>query len=104
ELPVAVLAEEIETEGEGQIRALVTLCGNPVLSTPDGARLGRALSGLEYMVSIDFYLNETTRHAHLILPPTGPLERDHYDLIFHLLAVRNTTRYSAATFEPPAGT
>ena len=99
ELPVSVLAEEIETEGEGQIRALVTLCGNPVLSTPDGARLGRALGGLEYMVSIDFYLNETTRHSHLILPPTGPLERDHYDLIFHTLAVRNTAKYSPTLFD-----
>jgi anaerobic selenocysteine-containing dehydrogenase len=99
ELPVAVLAEEIETEGDGQIRGLVTLCGNPVLSTPDGARLSRALSSLEWMVSIDFYLNETTRHAHLILPPTGPLERDHYDVIFHTLAVRNTAKYSPALFD-----
>jgi anaerobic selenocysteine-containing dehydrogenase len=99
ELPVATLAEEIDTEGEGQIRALVTSAGNPVLSTPNGARLERALETLDYMVAIDFYLNETTRHAHIILPPSGPLEHDHYDLAFHLLAVRNTAKYAEALFE-----
>ena len=101
ELPVAVLAEEIETPGEGQIRGLVTSAGNPVLSTPDGARLARALGGLDFMVSIDLYLNETTRHAHLILPPTSPLEHDHYDLVFQTLAVRNGAKYADALFEPP---
>jgi len=100
EWPAAVLAEEIETPGPGQIRALVTSAGNPVLSAPNGARLDRALAGLPFMVSIDFYLNETTRHAHVILPPTAPLEHDHYDLAFHLLAVRNTARYSAPLFDP----
>lgn len=98
ELPVSVLREEIETPGEGQVRALVTIAGNPVSSTPAGQRLGDALSGLEFMVAIDFYINETTRHAEVILPPTAPLERDHYDLIFHTLAVRNTARYSKALF------
>jgi anaerobic selenocysteine-containing dehydrogenase len=101
EWPVAVLAEEIETEGPGQIRALVTSAGNPVLSTPNGARLDRALSRLDYMVSIDLYLNETTRHAHLILPPTFALERSHYDLVFHALAVRNTAKYSRPLFPAP---
>jgi anaerobic selenocysteine-containing dehydrogenase len=100
ELPAAVMAEEMETAGEGQVRALVTLCGNPVLSTPDGARLARAMDGLDFMVSIDLYLNETTRHAHLILPPPAPLERDHYDVVFHGLAVRNTAKYSPALFAP----
>jgi anaerobic selenocysteine-containing dehydrogenase len=102
ELPVAVLAEEIETPGPGQLRALVTSAGNPVLSTPNGERLDRALASLEFMVSIDFYLNETTRHAHVILPPTGPLEHDHYDLIFHVLAIRNTAKYSPPLVERPA--
>jgi len=101
ELPVSALAEEIETPGAGQVRALVTHAGNPVLSTPNGARLDRALAGLEYYVAIDFYLNETTRHAHLILPPTFALERDHYDLIFHTLAVRNTAKYSPPVFSRP---
>jgi anaerobic selenocysteine-containing dehydrogenase len=100
ELPSATMAEEMLTDGPGQIRALLTVAGNPVLSTPNGCRLERALGGLDFMVSIDPYLNETTRHAHLILPPTGPLERDHYDLAFHALAVRNTTRYSPPLFEP----
>lgn len=104
ELPVSVLAEEIATPGEGQIRALVTIAGNPVSSTPGGRALDEALEGLDFMVSIDLYVNETTRHADVILPPTGPLERDHYDLIFHLLAVRNTARWSAALFEKPEGT
>jgi anaerobic selenocysteine-containing dehydrogenase len=102
ELPVAALAEEMDTPGKGQLRALVTSCGNPVLSTPNGGRLERALQGLEFMVSVDFYLNETTRHAHVILPPSGPLEHDHYDLVFNLLAVRNTAKYSPPLFERPA--
>ena len=102
ELPSATLAEEIETPGEDQVRALVTLAGNPVLSSPAGHRLSDALARLGFMVSIDFYLNETTRHADVILPPVGPLERDHFDLAFQLLSVRNTTRWSPAVFEPPA--
>ncbi|MGH8528238.1 MAG: molybdopterin oxidoreductase family protein [Nevskiales bacterium] len=104
ELPVAVLAEEILTPGEGQIRALVTVAGNPVLSTPNGGQLDRAFAQLDFMVSLDFYLNETTRHAHVILPPTCGVEHDHYDLIFHHLAVHNTTRYSPPLVAKPAGT
>ena len=103
ELPVSALAEEISTPGEGQVRALLTIAGNPVSSTPSGHRLDAALEGLDVMVSIDFYVNETTRHADVILPPTGPLERDHYDLIFHLLAVRDTARWSPALFPPEPG-
>ena len=102
EFPTACLAEEIETPGAGQIRALITSAGNPVLSAPDGGRLDRALPTLEFMASIDFYVNETTRHAHLILPPTSPLEREHFDLLLHVLAVRNTARWSNALFERPA--
>jgi anaerobic selenocysteine-containing dehydrogenase len=101
ELPSAVMREEIETEGEGRIRAFVTVAGNPVLSTPDGRRLGEALDSLDFMVSVDLYLNETTRHADVILPPTTALERDHYDLVFHALAVRNTARFSPAVFARP---
>jgi anaerobic selenocysteine-containing dehydrogenase len=100
ELPVAVLAEEILTEGPGQIKALVTSAGNPVLSTPNGRELDQALASLDFMVSIDFYINETTSHAHIILPPTSSLERGHYDLAFHLLAVHNTAKFSPALFEP----
>jgi anaerobic selenocysteine-containing dehydrogenase len=99
ELPVATLAEEILVEGPGQVKALVTCAGNPVLSTPNGRALDRALAGLEFMASIDFYINETTRHAHIILPPTSSLERGHYDLAFHLLAVRNTAKFSAPLFQ-----
>jgi anaerobic selenocysteine-containing dehydrogenase len=98
EFPVAALAEEIDTPGEDRIRALVTAAGNPVLSTPNGRRLDAALAGLEFMVSIDFYLTETTRHAHLILPPTFALERDHYDLVFNALAIRNVAKYSPPVF------
>jgi anaerobic selenocysteine-containing dehydrogenase len=101
ELPVAALAEEMETPGEGQVRGFVTHGGNPVLSTPNGARLDAALATLDFYVAIDFYLNETTRHAHLILPPSSPLEREHYDLIFHALAVRDTAKYSAPVFVKP---
>ncbi|UTA47864.1 molybdopterin-dependent oxidoreductase [Simiduia sp. 21SJ11W-1] len=102
EFPAAALAEEILTPGAGQIKALLTIAGNPVLSTPNGAQLDTAMSGLEFMVAIDLYLNETTRHADVILPPASPLEREHYDLIFLALAVRNTARYSDALFEKPA--
>ncbi len=101
ELPAACMREEIETDGEGQIRAFVTLAGNPVLSTPDGTRLGEALDSLDFMAAVDIYLNETTRHADVILPPTTALERDHYDLVFHGLAVRNTARFSSAVFAKP---
>ncbi len=103
EWPAAVLAEEIETPGAGQVRALVTSSGNPVLSTPNGARLDRALATLEFMVSIDLYLNETSRHAHLVLPPTFALERSHYDLVFHALAVRHTAKFSEPLFAAPSG-
>lgn len=102
EIPVATLAEEILTEGTGQIKALVTLAGNPVLSTPNGRELDRALASLEFMVSIDCYINETTSHAHIILPPTSSLERGHYDLAFHLLAVRNIAKFSPPLFQPEA--
>ena len=102
ELPVVALAEEILTEGDGQVKAFVTLAGNPVLSTPNGRELDRALASLDFMVSIDCYINETTRHAHIILPPTSPLERGHYDLAFHLLAVRNTAKFSPPLFERSA--
>ncbi len=94
ELPVATLADEIETTGAGQLRALFTVAGNPVLSTPNGARLDRALGGLDCMVSVDPYLNETTRHAHVILPPPSPLARSHYDLVFFGLSVRNVAKWS----------
>ena len=96
EFPVATLADEILTSGDGQIRALVTVAGNPVLSTPDGARLCGALEQLDFMVSIDPYLNETTRHATVILPPPPPLARPHYDLSFYNLSIRNV-----ANFSPP---
>jgi len=102
ELPVAELADEITTPGEGQIRGMLTVAGNPVLSTPSGHRLDQALGQLEFMAAIDIYINETTRHADIILPPTTGLEADHYDIIFHIFGVRNTTRYSPAVFERSA--
>jgi anaerobic selenocysteine-containing dehydrogenase len=102
ELPVACLAEEIDTPGEGQIRALVTIAGNPALSNPNGGRLQKALASLEFMVSCDIYLNETTRHAHVILPGLSPLESPHYDVALWQLAVRNIANYSAPVFPTPA--
>ncbi|ARU58987.1 molybdopterin dinucleotide-binding region [Oleiphilus messinensis] len=99
EFPVSALAEEMLTPGEGQIKGLVSVAGNPVLSTPNGEQLSQALEGLDFMVAIDFYINETTRHANIVLPPVSPLEREHYDVIFHSLAVRNTARYAPALFE-----
>ena len=104
ELPVSALREEIETPGDGQVRAMLTLSGNPVLSTPDGARLDEALAGLDFMAAVDIYLNETTRHADVVLPPTTVLERDHYDLVFQALAVRNTARFTPAVLPAGPGT
>ena len=103
ELPVATLAEEILTEGDGQIKAMITSCGNPVLSTPNGVQVDKALEQLEFMVAIDIYINETTRHAHIILPPATGLEVSHYDMTFHVLAVRNTAKYSEALFNKAEG-
>lgn len=101
ELPASTLAEEILTPGDDQIRSLFTGAGNPVLSTPNGAQLDRALDSLDFMVSLDPYINETTRHAHIILPPTSALEHDHYDIAFHINAVRNTARMNEAVFDKP---
>jgi len=100
EYPASTMADEMLTPGEGQVRAFVTVAGNPVLSSPNGQRLESALEGLDFMVSVDYYLNETTRHADVILPPTAALERSHYDLIFSMMAVRNQAKYSEALFEP----
>lgn len=103
ELPNSVMAEEMLIDGDGQIKAMVTVAGNPVLSTSNGEQLDEAFVGLDYMVAIDIYINETTRHANIILPPTTGLETEHYDLVFHYLAVRNTAKYSPPLFEPEDG-
>jgi anaerobic selenocysteine-containing dehydrogenase len=100
ELPVACLAEEIETPGDGQIRALLTIAGNPVVSTPNSERLAAAIDGLDFMVSVDIYVNETTRHADVILPGPSPLQRSHYDLALLGFAVRNVANYSPPALEP----
>ena len=96
EYPIAALAEEVLTPGEGQIKALLTIAGNPVLSTPHSNQLDEALAHLDFMVSVDIYLNETTRHANVILPPPSHLQRDHYDLLLLQFAVRNVANYSEA--------
>ncbi len=98
ELPVAVLAEEIETPGDGQIRALFSVAGNPVLSTPDGRRLDAALATLELFVAVDMYVNETTRHAHVLLPPPRSLTRPHYDHLLYQFAVRSVANWSDPVF------
>lgn len=103
ELPASCMVEEMATPGKGQIRALVTSAGNPVLSVPNGRALDEQLEKLEFMISFDFYLNETTRHADIILPPTPTLEHDHYDMIFNSFAVRNVTRYNEPVLPKPDG-
>lgn len=102
ELPITLLAEEIETPGPGQVRALIALAVNPVLSTPNGPRIARALDSLEFMLSMDIYLNETSRHADVILPGLSPLEDLHYDVAFPQLSFRNHARFSGPVFERPA--
>lgn len=96
ELPISTLADEILTPGDGQVRALVTVCGNPALSTPDSGRLAQALGSLDFMVSLDVYLNETSRHADVILPGPTPLQRPHFDAVLYQLAVRNVANWTAA--------
>lgn len=102
EIPAATLADEILTPGSGQIRALFVLAGNPVLSFPNGPRLEAALRELDLLVSVDIYRNETSRLAHYILPPVGPLERDGYGMMILPLAARNFAAYSRPMFTPPA--
>ena len=96
ELPVSAMTEEFTTEGEGQVKAFMTICGNPVLSSPGGHRLDKALENVEFMFSIDNYINETTRHADLILPTPSGLEIDHYDFIFNTISVSNNAKFSEA--------
>jgi anaerobic selenocysteine-containing dehydrogenase len=96
ELPAATMAEEIETPGDGRVRALITVAGNPALSSPNSGRLDAALKSLDFMVSLDVYVNETTRHADVILPAPSPLRRSHYDLALYMFAVRNIAHYSPA--------
>jgi anaerobic selenocysteine-containing dehydrogenase len=102
ELPVGALAEEIDTDGPGRIKALITVAGNPVLSTPHSVRLDKALAGLEFMVSVDAYVNETTRHADVILPPPSPLEKAHYDAAFYGFSLRRIANFSQPLFASDA--
>jgi len=103
ELPAVVMAEEMLIEGEGQIKCFITAAGNPVLSAPNGRLLDKAFENLDFMASIDIYLNETTRHADVIIPPTSHLEHDHFDIAFLRFATRNTVRFNEAIFEKPEG-
>ena len=102
ELPVSVLAEEIDSPGDGRVRALITVAGNPLVSTPNSGRLERAVDGLDFVLSIDIYVNETTRHADVILPAPEPLEKSHYDAAFYQLSARNIANFSPAVFEREA--
>lgn len=104
EQPVAVLAEEMDTPGDKQIRGLITFAGNPVLSTPNGRRLERALEQADFVLSFDLYRTATSKHAHLILPTSFGFERDHFDLALNAFAVRNTARFAEAAFAPAGET
>tara|TARA_B100000676_G_scaffold311958_1_gene383997 strand:- start:1329 stop:3578 length:2250 start_codon:yes stop_codon:yes gene_type:complete len=103
EFPVTTLADEILTPGKGQVKAFVSHAGNPVLSCPDGRKLDDALGNLDFMVSIDFYINETTRHADIILPPTGQLEHAQFDPIFQAVSVRNVVKFTPPLVPKPEG-
>jgi anaerobic selenocysteine-containing dehydrogenase len=103
EFPITCLAEEIETPGPGQIKALICIGSNPVLSTPQGPRIAKALASLSFMLSLDIYLNETSRHADVILPGLSPLEDVHYDIAFPQFSYRNHARFSGAVFAKPPG-
>ena len=98
EYPSVAMSDEMLVEGEGQLKGFMCVAGNPVLSTPNGEKLDKALSQLEFMVAVDYYVNETSRHANIILPPVSALERDHYDVTFNGFAVHNVAKYSPALF------
>jgi len=100
ERPTACLAEEILEPGDGQIRGMVTVAGNPCLSAPGAVKLDRAFASLEFYVAVDFYINETTQHADIILPPMWSLEHDNHEILFHGFAIHNTAKYSPAVLEP----
>lgn len=102
ELPMAVMPEEILTPGEGQLRGLIAIAGNPVLSMADGTLTEEALQHLDFMVSVDPYINETTRFADIILPPVGSFEKSHYDLYYHLYDTVNWSKYAPPLFAPEA--
>ena len=104
ELPSNTLAEDILTPGEGQIKAILTSCGNPVLSVPNGRSMDQALASLDFMVSIDIFLNETTRHSDVILPPATGVETPHFGIAFHNLAIHNSAKYSEPSVEKAEGT
>ena len=103
QVPVSCLAEEIDTPGEGQLKGLITVAGNPVISAPEAGRLDAALPMLECMISVDNWINETTRHADIILPGLSPLEQPHYDDLLWSLAVRSAAKWNDAVFPPEAG-
>jgi anaerobic selenocysteine-containing dehydrogenase len=100
--PVVAMADEMLVAGEGQLKGFINVAGNPVLSTPNGEKLDKALSQLDFMVSLDYFVTETSRHANIILPPVSPLERDHYDVTFNGFAVHNVAKYSPALFAKKA--
>jgi anaerobic selenocysteine-containing dehydrogenase len=100
--PVVAMADEMLVEGEGQLKGFINVAGNPVLSTPNGEKLDKGLSQLDFMVSVDYFVTETSRHANIILPPVSPLERDHYDVTFNGFAVHNVAKYSPALFAKKA--
>jgi anaerobic selenocysteine-containing dehydrogenase len=101
ELPMGCLVEEIETPGAGQIKALITIASNPVLSAPNGDRLAQALDQLDFMLSLDIYINETSRHADVILPGLSPLEESHFDVALPAFQYRNYVRYSGPVLPAP---
>jgi anaerobic selenocysteine-containing dehydrogenase len=100
QFPISCLAEEIDTPGEGQLHGLITVAGNPVLSAPGARRLDAALASLDAMIAVDSWLNETTRHAHVILPGLSPLERPHADDLYWIYAVSSCQKWSDPVFEP----
>ncbi len=102
-LPASLMAEEMELQGEHQVRALITVAGNPVLSVPNGKRIRAAMDKLDFIVAFDFYINETTSQADIILPSTTQLEHSNYDFLFTSTCVRNFAQYSPQVFEPPGG-
>ena len=100
-LPTAALADEILTPGAGQVRGLVTQAGNILLSNPHGAKLAEAFDSLDFMLSLDIYLNETTRHADIIIPGPSYAEHSDFAAVTPYEMIRKYVKWAPPVFDPP---
>ncbi len=102
EMPTAALADEILTPGDGQVRALICIGGNPLVAWPNQSKVERALGSLELLVCIDIKLAQTARLAHYVIAPRISLERDDIATAPEIFYEEPYARYAEALL-PPQG-